>query len=60
MQEEVNGFLKKALPHLEQADKLKPNDIDIIEYLFIAYDELGVKDKAEAMDKRISELRKGQ
>lgn len=60
MQEEVNGFLRSALPHLEEADKLRPDDIDIIEYLFIAYDELGMKDKAEATDKRINKIRKGQ
>jgi tetratricopeptide (TPR) repeat protein len=52
----VDNEIKKAIPPLEKADQLKPNDFDIMDLLRACYETLGLKDKKAEMDKKIKAI----
>ncbi|MDX1904656.1 MAG: hypothetical protein SFU27_10900 [Thermonemataceae bacterium] len=54
----VDNELKNALPYIEKADQLKPNDFDTMDLLRTIYDALGMKDKKDLMDKKIKAIGK--
>ncbi|KOY86723.1 hypothetical protein AD998_11710 [bacterium 336/3] len=54
----VDAELKKALPYLEKADQVKPNDFDTMDILRVIYESLGMKEKKAEMDKKIKAIGK--
>jgi len=50
--------MKQALPYLEEAYKLNPNDLPTLESLKIAYYRLQMLDKYDIVKKKIDELKK--
>ncbi|MCU0437279.1 MAG: hypothetical protein MUC49_05145 [Raineya sp.] len=54
----VDAELKKALPYLEKADQLKPNEFETMDILRVIYESLGMKDKKAEMDKKIKAIGK--
>jgi len=54
----VDAELKKAIPYLEKADQLKPNDFDVMDLLRTIYEALGMKEKKAEMDKKIKAMGK--
>ncbi|MDW8297268.1 MAG: tetratricopeptide repeat protein [Raineya sp.] len=54
----VDAEIKKAIPPLEKADQLKPNDFDTMDLLRACYETLGMKDKKAEMDKKIKAIGK--
>ncbi len=56
MIERSNDMFKKAVPRLEQALEMKPNDIPVMSTLKDLYVHLRIMDKANAMDAEIKKL----
>ncbi|NNF21982.1 MAG: tetratricopeptide repeat protein [Saprospiraceae bacterium] len=56
IEKEADEFYKQAVPVLEKADEIKPDDQGILESLNGLYIHLKMKDKAEAMLKRMETL----
>lgn len=54
----VDAEIKKAIPPLEKADQLKPNDFDTMDLLRACYETLGMKEKKTEMDKKIKAIGK--
>lgn len=54
----VDVELKKAIPFLEKADQIKPNDFETMELLRSIYEALGMKEKFAAIDKKIKAMGK--
>jgi len=52
--------LKLALPYLEKAHSMRPDDADLAQRLGQVYANLGMKDKAEAAFKEFDRLSKGK
>ncbi len=51
-----NEFIQQALPYMEKAYELAPDDIDAVSALQIFYTKLKMNDKAEEMSNRLDEL----
>jgi len=51
-----NEFIQQALPYMEKAYELAPDDIDTVSALQIFYTKLKMNDKAEEMSNRLDEL----
>jgi tetratricopeptide (TPR) repeat protein len=47
---------KAALPHLEKAEQMNPNDINLLDKLHAAYFDLGMDDKAARVEKKLEIL----
>ena len=58
LKEVKNGIYTDALPYLEKALEVRPNDVDIIRTLKSMYDLLGMDDKAKDMRNKLAELEK--
>tara|TARA_R110001599_G_scaffold335621_1_gene552807 strand:- start:50 stop:1219 length:1170 start_codon:yes stop_codon:yes gene_type:complete len=58
--EEAFAKFKLALPHFEQAEKSKPNDLFILNPLSTVYDQLGMDAKRDAILARIDALEGGE
>jgi Tfp pilus assembly protein PilF len=54
----VDAELRKALPYLEKADQLKPNDFETMDILRVIYESFGMKEKKAEMDKKIKAIGK--
>jgi hypothetical protein len=57
-EEEANKYYKLALPHLIEADKLQPNDMNTLNSLRQIYSSLGDKENLKIIQSKILELRK--
>jgi len=51
-----NEFIEKALPYMEKAYELQPDDIDAVSALQVFYTKLKMNDKAEVMANKLDEL----
>jgi len=60
MKNEALEYFKKALPYLEKARELKPNDINPLISLKIIYYRLGNTDKYEEVKKKLDVMEKKQ
>lgn len=58
--EEAYAKFRLALPHFEQAEKSKPNDLYILNPLSTVYDQLGMDAKRDAILARIEALEGGE
>jgi tetratricopeptide (TPR) repeat protein len=56
--EEANDLFKTALPYLEKAHTVNPNDGDPIRMLFSIYSRLRMKEEADAMKVKVDALKK--
>lgn len=54
----VDAEIRKAIPFLEKADQVKPNDFETMDLLRYCYEVLGMKDKKAEMDKKIKAIGK--
>ena len=53
---EADKFIEQAIPYLEKAHEIQPEDLTVIETLETAYAELNMEDKAEEFRKKLEEL----
>ncbi len=56
--QEIEVALKDALPYLEKAHQMEQKDLDILDLLAIAYDQLGMDEKREVVKKKIAAIEK--
>ena len=54
----VDAEIRKAIPSLEKADQVKPNDFETMDLLRYCYEALGMKEKKAEMDKKIKAIGK--
>ena len=52
----ADKFIEKAIPYLEKAHEIQPEDLTVIETLATAYAELNMEEKAEEFNKKIEDL----
>lgn len=50
------GKLKDALPYWEQAERIKPDDQDVLDVLYNIYSDLGMQAQVSRVEKRYKEL----
>lgn len=53
---EADAKFKEALPYIEKAQSLTPEDRSLIQILMVAYDRTGQHKKADAMEKKLNSL----
>jgi len=55
-----HAYIEKALPYMEKALELNPDDLDVVSALQVFYSKLKMNDKAEEMANKLDELEGSQ
>ena len=55
---EADGYLAKAVPHLEKALELQPTDLNTLNALRQIYTRLSMPDKKKAIQEKLNALQK--
>ncbi len=58
--DKASVYFKKALPYLEQAYEIKPDDTKLLEILGGVYNQLGMSDKYNEISKKLEAIEPGQ
>jgi tetratricopeptide (TPR) repeat protein len=57
--EQANNYLEKSLIYFEKANKIRPNELDIMKHLLILYTRLNKTEKADQTRRKIKRLKGG-
>jgi tetratricopeptide (TPR) repeat protein len=56
VEQQAQDFFKKALPYLEKARELEPDDVKVLSTLQTVYARLGMSDKAEEIEAKLEQM----
>ncbi len=56
VEEEAQSYFEKALPYLEKAKELQPDDVKVLSTLQTVYTRLGMKEKADEIESKLSNM----